>query len=59
MADVVLSAMDSEIKHQSLVKDEKTHSNCTLYAITAADTGCLVGAGLNVGGMRVKQGCSG
>lgn len=49
MPDVVLSAMDSEVKHQSLVMDEKTHSNRTLYAIKAADTGCLVGAGLNVG----------
>lgn len=54
MADVVLSAMDSEIKHQSLVKDEKTHSNCTLYAIRASDTGCLVGAGLNAGGHESK-----
>lgn len=54
MADVVLSAMDSEIKHQSLVKDEKTHSNCTLHAIRASDTGCLVGAGLNAGGHESK-----
>lgn len=38
--DVVLSAMDSEIKHQSLVKDEKTHSNRTLCTIKAADTEC-------------------
>lgn len=59
MPAVVLSTMDSEIKHQSLVKDEKTHSNRTSYAIKTADTGCLVGGGLNVGGMRVKQGCSG
>lgn len=48
------NAMDSEIKQQHLVTDEKDHSNRHFICHKIIDPGCLVWGRLLSGGIRVK-----